>query len=239
MSYCVNCGVELDSSAQKCVLCNTPVVNPNESIKEEKPLAPFSDEAYIPEELSSRAKKRLVIAIVSVIILIPNLVCLLLNMTIFKAGFWSIAVCSTSLFLWSAFILPFCTKKPRPYILWAADSVMACINALVYVWLFGGESSLFTACLLPIIAVNSLLVLLYMLWRKKQRHIILKIAFVFLAIALSCLCCGYLLFSGGVLTYGTEIGIICFVSFIAVFGFLIYCYSSKTIRRWASKRFFF
>ena len=28
MSYCVNCGVELDKDAAKCPLCQTPVVNP-------------------------------------------------------------------------------------------------------------------------------------------------------------------------------------------------------------------
>lgn len=28
MSYCVNCGVELDASASECPLCNTPVINP-------------------------------------------------------------------------------------------------------------------------------------------------------------------------------------------------------------------
>ena len=28
MSYCVNCGVELDDSAKKCALCDTPVINP-------------------------------------------------------------------------------------------------------------------------------------------------------------------------------------------------------------------
>lgn len=30
MSYCVNCGVELELSAKKCPLCNTPVWNPRE-----------------------------------------------------------------------------------------------------------------------------------------------------------------------------------------------------------------
>lgn len=29
MSYCVNCGVELDASLGKCPLCNTPVINPS------------------------------------------------------------------------------------------------------------------------------------------------------------------------------------------------------------------
>ena len=35
MSYCVNCGVELDNSAKKCALCATPVVNPNALVKPE------------------------------------------------------------------------------------------------------------------------------------------------------------------------------------------------------------
>ena len=30
MSYCVNCGVELDVGAGKCPLCDTPVINPGE-----------------------------------------------------------------------------------------------------------------------------------------------------------------------------------------------------------------
>lgn len=30
MSYCVNCGVELDRSLRACPLCNTPVINPRE-----------------------------------------------------------------------------------------------------------------------------------------------------------------------------------------------------------------
>lgn len=34
MSYCVNCGVELDPSLKSCPLCHTPVINPNELKKE-------------------------------------------------------------------------------------------------------------------------------------------------------------------------------------------------------------
>lgn len=239
MSYCVNCGVELDSSAAKCALCSTPVINPNVKEKTEKDIPPFSDETFIPKELSYKAKRRIILSAATAILLIPSIVCLLLNLTVFKGSLWSVAVCSTAVFLWSAFVLPFCTKKPKPYVLWAADSVMACVNVLVYVWLLGGSLNFFTVCLLPIIAVNSFIVLLYMLWLRKKRHIILKVAFVFLAVAVSCLSCGCLLFSGGVLRYGVQIGIICFVSFAALFGFFMYFYSSKTIRKWASKRFFF
>ena len=34
MSYCVNCGVELDASSRECPLCNTPVINPRERLQQ-------------------------------------------------------------------------------------------------------------------------------------------------------------------------------------------------------------
>ena len=39
MSYCVNCGVELDHTLKSCPLCETPVINPRDiERKEEKDL---------------------------------------------------------------------------------------------------------------------------------------------------------------------------------------------------------
>ncbi len=238
MSYCVNCGVELDASARKCVLCGTAVYNPNKTEEEQlEALHPFSDHVHLPEELSAYGKKKLVLAIVTTVMAIPALVCIILNLTFFKETPWSLGVISGDLFVWSAFVLPFVTKKPRPYVIWAADSLLACLNALTFVWLYG-DMSLFLQCLLPIIASCSICVLGYMLWYKKKRHIILKIAFVFLFLSFALLSSGIILNVSDVFRYGTEIGIICFVSLLAVAGFFFYCYSSKTIRKWASKRFF-
>ncbi len=238
MSYCVNCGVELDASARKCALCGTTVYNPNKTEEEQKEvLHPFSEHIHLPDELSPYGRKKLVLAIVTTVMAIPNLVCILLNLTLFKESPWSLGVISSSLFVWSAFVLPFATKKPRPYILWAADSILACLNALTFVWLYS-DMSLFLECLLPVIASCSVCVLAYMLWYRKKRHIILKIAFVFLFLSFALLSSGIILNVSDVFADGTEIGIICFVSLLAVAGFFFYCYSSKTIRRWASKRFF-
>ena len=36
MSYCVNCGVELEPSLTECPLCNTPVINPKELYNQKK-----------------------------------------------------------------------------------------------------------------------------------------------------------------------------------------------------------
>ena len=38
MSYCVNCGVELQKSEPRCPLCGTEVLNPNE-LHEEQAIA--------------------------------------------------------------------------------------------------------------------------------------------------------------------------------------------------------
>ena len=37
MSYCVNCGVELDVTASACPLCNTKVYNPNQPVATDVP----------------------------------------------------------------------------------------------------------------------------------------------------------------------------------------------------------
>lgn len=50
MSYCVNCGVELDASAKICPLCNTPVINP-------KVLEQAAKENYREPETPSRRKR--------------------------------------------------------------------------------------------------------------------------------------------------------------------------------------
>ena len=40
MSYCVHCGVELDQTATRCALCNTPVVDLS-ALKDENAKSPF------------------------------------------------------------------------------------------------------------------------------------------------------------------------------------------------------
>ena len=37
MSYCVNCGVELDATATACPLCNTKIYNPNQPVATDIP----------------------------------------------------------------------------------------------------------------------------------------------------------------------------------------------------------
>lgn len=53
MSYCVNCGVELDASLEACPLCNTPVVNPKD-FAPQNPFPSFPREKGQVEEVKGR-----------------------------------------------------------------------------------------------------------------------------------------------------------------------------------------
>lgn len=59
MSYCVNCGVELDATARACPLCHTPVQNPNRPVDAELP-PPFPSRR---KEVQPASKKELALLI--------------------------------------------------------------------------------------------------------------------------------------------------------------------------------
>lgn len=234
MSYCVNCGVELDGAAKKCALCETPVVNPN--IKEEVKAEPvFSNEVF---EISEGKKKKFFSALATTIIAIPQIVCFLINVFIYKGSWWSLHIIGAGFLAWVIFILPFFIKKMRVYLMWAFDTLAVAIHSLIVMHLTG-TLSFYLKGALPVIVLNSALVLSYILWvRAKKRHWVLKILFIVSCIALSSIGTGSILsFLCGV-KYAFELGTICFASLIAIVAFLSYCYSSKTIRRWLSKRLF-
>ena len=101
MSYCVNCGVELDDSAKKCALCDTPVINPAKAENiSEKTVSPFSGEVHIPKTV----KARFLAALISLIMLVPNMACFLVNLLILPGNFWSAHIISTSFLIWVIFV---------------------------------------------------------------------------------------------------------------------------------------
>lgn len=233
MSYCVNCGVELDDSAKKCALCNTPIINPNlTDINEDE--SPFSPQAHIPKQV----KVRFIAGLISLIMLIPNIVCILINALWFNESVWSVYIFATSFLAWVVFVVPFFMKKNRSYFMWAFDTVAIALYVYVFFAVQKG-SDWYLNCALPIIAFNSFLVLIYMIWVKaKKRHSLLKALFIFSDIAVSSLVCGLILSVMANIKYTAEIGIIIFLCIVAVIIFLTVCYCSKSVRRWLSKRFF-
>lgn len=236
MSYCVNCGVELDSSAKKCALCSTPVINPNQPEKEEK-LSPFSSDTHIPQG----ANAKVIAYFITMVMLVPNIVCFLINLFFRSYGFWALYVNTSSLLAWIVFVFPFITKKRKPYLMWAFDTV-AVIAYNFFFFVMGNEAATvgwFYNSALPLILSLSALVFAYIIWvRAKKRNLALKIIGVLIAASVESLVLGAVLdFSLGI-SIGFEVGIISCVSCATIVLCMIYCYKSKTVRRWLSDRIF-
>ncbi len=237
MSYCVNCGVELDRSAKKCALCGTRVLNPNEPKKEvEAELTPFSEKPFYPSEI----KRRFVAYVITMVLLIPNIVCTFINALFLNEGFWSFYISTTSFLVWVVFVFPFFTKKLRPYLMWLFDTVAVCAYVFFFfVMGYDGSDRWYYNTALPIILAASLLVVIYMIWLKhKKRHWVLKFLFITAETAVFSFLFGTLLELNWGVGYAFEIGVIVFVCCLALVGFLAYCYQSRHMRAWLSKKFF-
>ena len=233
MSYCVNCGVELDASAKKCALCDTPIYNPREEKKEDVQ-TPFSHIPVIPKEI----KTKFTALVISFILLIPNLVCALLNLFFQPENLWFINIASTSLLLWVLIIFPFLTAKLRPYLLWAFDTVAVALYVFIFhAQDFGGEKWYFTIAL-PIIGITSACVLYFIKWyRKRKRHWTSKVLHIFvdIVIILSVAALCFLLANKIV---QCEIVLIADVCCISLVFFWLYANKSKRVRAWLAKKLF-
>lgn len=116
MSYCVNCGVELDASAQECPLCNTPVLNPRElerysrqGKQGEEGQQPFPGEKSQVE----KANKKDFGLLMSMVVLASAVTCGILNALVFRGTLWSLAVIGACGVLWVILIpVMIYTKQP-------------------------------------------------------------------------------------------------------------------------------
>ena len=111
MSYCVNCGVELDNSMKKCVLCNTPVVHPGRDMQVIWD-TPFPQEKGAVETVD---RKDMAI-LLSTFVLAAAVTCGLLNALVFTGARWSLAVIGVCVILWVSMV---------PLIIWRKLSIYA------------------------------------------------------------------------------------------------------------------
>ena len=234
MSYCVNCGVELDDSAKKCALCATPVINPN-LIKSGEAEKPFSENLQIPKGI----KKRFIAFIITVIMLIPNIVMFFLNVFFFRQGFWSLYVLSVGILLWVLFVFPlFTSRKLRPFLLWAFDTLA--VTGFVYVvFKLHGENDRLIYNILCIAALVSVSVLILLLWlNRRKRHWTSIVVILLLEATLLSVLSGMLTaYFSGIYSF-FVVGIVIAVCTFVMMLFFVYCNKSKHVRAWLNKVFY-
>lgn len=160
MSYCVNCGVELEASLKECPLCHTPVINPRE-LEKEHPTSPYPTDKGQVEVV----KRKDLGILISVVLSATSVTCLLLNLLVFDATLWSLLVIGGCMCLF-VFSFPaiFYSKTPI-YLSLLADG--AAVAIYLFLITFLTDSNIwFWQVGLPIVVILSVLAELYPLLAK-------------------------------------------------------------------------
>lgn len=128
MSYCVNCGVELDAGAHSCPLCGTPVINPRCPVDETAP-PPFP---LVRREVEPVDRHSIGLLLTGVLASIA-LCCGLINwLAFFPTVPWSLYVAGAALLLWVWAALPFLVSRlPMPVYLLADLAAVAGMLVLI------------------------------------------------------------------------------------------------------------
>ncbi len=111
MSYCVQCGVELDPSLKTCPLCDTIVINPSSPAAEDNP-SPYPHRRGHEEAVN---RKDLGI-LMSIILTASSLGCALLNLLTFKGSLWSVGIIGICINLYVWMIPAFLNTKLPIYL---------------------------------------------------------------------------------------------------------------------------
>ena len=120
MSYCVNCGVELDETASFCPLCHTPVYNPNQPVNEAAP-KPFPTER---KEVPPSSKLPIAI-LISTVLASVAVCCGILNLFLKTQHTWSLYVIGAAIMLWIWTVPPLLHHKKDTFRLQLLADVLA------------------------------------------------------------------------------------------------------------------
>ncbi len=145
MPYCVNCGVELAPSEPKCPLCTTPVIQP------EQPWQEPMERPY-PEQLDTSLRhvnRQYGAHLASITLLVPVLVCLLVDFLINMRLFWSLYVMGAGAVVFCCALLPFYTKEKTPYLSLFVDALSVLLYLLL-IALLSGSLTWFWRLALPL-----------------------------------------------------------------------------------------
>ncbi len=181
MSYCVNCGVELEASQKSCPLCGVIVVNP---IKEQI----HHDKKMFPEKRDELKKKDRAfwIKFISILLAVPIATCVLSNLLYDHTISWSIYVIAGVFILWALCTSPFYFKKFSYTKMLFVDMAAILIGvAAIELQTPGRGWTLYIALPIVLFCFGSALLTIYLAKKKVVFGLrIITVIFVFAAIML-------------------------------------------------------
>ena len=235
MSYCVNCGVELEEAAEKCPLCSTPVINPNIS-KIPDVGASFSD---IVVEIPESKKKRYVSFIITMVMLIPNIVCFLINILFNYDYTWVWLLNATSVLVWTFIVLPIMWNKKAGIWHVLIDAAFG-LGYIYVIYHIEKGSGWFLECATPMVIILTALVGFFVEWVKnfKPKWVFACIAFfteiILAAIPFEIIITHYIKGTFEV----PAVSIIISASCLAIIGFFVAVACNKRLQAWLDRKFF-
>ena len=181
MSYCVNCGVKLDDSLERCPLCNTPVINPNE-VSCSHSVPPFPKENGQVETV----KNKYMAILYSLVLIATGASCGLLNLLAFNSSAWSLYVIGICIILWVVAIPAFIYTKLPVYFSLLFDGLA--IVLYEYLITFNTPSSRwFYELALPITGIVTLLaIIIAALNRRIASSFLATALYLFAEVAVLC-----------------------------------------------------
>ena len=193
MSYCVNCGVELDTSARECPLCNTPVWNPRELEKQAVQGRPgMQAGSPFPGEKSQveAANKKDFGLLMSMVVLATAATCGILNLLVFRGTLWSLSVIGACAVLWVMLIPVMIYTKQSVYVSLLYDGAATVLYLYILTFQVGSREWFFGLGL-PITALVTVIA-------EAAAVCICKLPRAFLTVSL------YLFTAAGLLCLGLE-----------------------------------
>lgn len=111
MAYCVHCGVKLGAGEKRCPLCHTVSIDPHESKTDApQPLYPI----HTPQQLMTRSKRYFLI-LFGILLLVPALLCLVIDLLIGGGITWSIYAFTALILLYITIAVPIWVDHHKTY----------------------------------------------------------------------------------------------------------------------------
>lgn len=186
MSYCVNCGVELEDNIKACPLCSVEVINPAKKNEDEK--ARVLTYPNRIERINVKINKQFAAALVSVLMVLAAVICFVANLLIDNALTWSQYVIGAIFFAWVVVAGPLIFNR---YIV--LKSILLDIAALLLFLLMieraDNSRPWFAAVAVPLVGIVTILICLIMLgWQYRVLQRLSLAAAVFISIGIFILC---------------------------------------------------
>ena len=179
MSYCVNCGVELDATRASCPLCNTIVYNPNQPVDLVSP-TPYPKESGKSEKVDHKE----LTSLMSIVFATISVVCGLLNWLVFTRTCWSYYIIGGFAVLWVYLIPVFFRDKLSPFAAIGLDGLVLALYVGMVALLHPGQGW-YLEIALPIVAISTALMEVYYLFNVRLKtSAITKLMVIFGIIAI-------------------------------------------------------